>query len=71
MPQCPAPTLPVRLHHDHTTSEWETTDPEPAEEEQGSEAESPPPVAEEPPERVPMPELRSEDEDDPLDEDKF
>ena len=61
----------VRLCHDHTTSEWETTGPEPAEVKQGLEAETLPPAAEHQPERIPMPELRSEDEDNPLDWDKF
>ena len=70
MPQCPVQTAPVRLHRDRTTSKWETTDPELAEEEQGSEAESPPMTAEGPPERVPMLELHSDEEYDPLDENK-
>ena len=42
MPQGPAPTSPVRLHRDRTTSEWQTTGPEPAEGEQGLEVETPP-----------------------------
>ena len=71
MPQHPAPTSPVRLCHDRTTSEWETTSLEPAEEEQGSEAEPPPPAAKDQPEWIPMLELCSEDEEDSLDEDKF
>ena len=71
MPQHPAPTTPVRLHCDRTISEWETTDPEQAEEEQGSEVEPPPLAPKDLPEQVPMPELCSEDEADPLDEEKF
>ena len=61
MPQHLVPMVPMRLHHDRTTSEWETTDPESAEEEQGSEAESPPPAAKGPPERVPTLELCSDE----------
>ena len=63
MPQGLAPTPPVRLCRDHTTSELETTGPEPAEGEQGLEVETL--------ERIPTPELCSEDEDDPLDWDKY
>ena len=70
MPQCPAPTEPVRLCCNCTTSEWETIELEPAAEEQGSEAEPPPPAAEGLPEWVPMPELRSDEEYYPLDEEQ-
>ena len=71
IPQHLAPTSLERLRLNHTTSERETTGPDPAEEEQGSEAEPPPPADEDQPEWISMPELCSEDEDDPLDEDKF
>ena len=71
MPQGQVPTLPVRLHHNCTTSKRESTSLEPAREERGAEAEPPPPVAGDQPEWTPTLELHSEDEDDPLDWDKF
>ena len=71
MPQGPVPMLLVRLHCNHTTSEWETTSLEPAEGEQGLEVETPPPPTEGRPGQTPMPELRSEDEEDPLSWEKY
>ena len=66
MPQRPVPMSLVRLHHDRTISERETIGPK-----RGSEAEPPPPAAKDRPEKIPTLELRSEDEDNPLDWDKY
>ena len=71
MPQGLAPTPPVRLHRDHTTSKQETTDPEPVEGEQGPEVKTPSPLTESQPEQTPMLELCSEDEEDPLSWEKY
>ena len=71
MPQGPASMPPVRLHCNHTTSKWETSSPEPAEGGQGVEVKTPSPPTEDRLEWTPMPELHSEDEEDPLNWDKY
>ena len=71
MPQGLALMPPVRLHHDRTTSEWETTGLEPGEGEQGLEVKTPSLPTESRPEWTPMLELCSEDEEDPLSWEKY
>ena len=69
MPQHPVPTSLVRLHHDRTTSEWETTNQSQLRRNRVLKLNLH--HRNHQPEQIPMPELHSEDEDDPLDEDKF
>ena len=71
MPQGLVPMPLVKLHHDCTTSERESAGSEPAEEGQVVEVETSSPPAESRPEQTPMPELRSEDEEDSLNWDKY
>ena len=71
MPQGTVPMPPVKLCRDHTTSEQESASPEPAEEEQVIEVKTSSLPAESRPEWTPMPELHSEGEEDPLNEDKY
>ena len=71
MPQGLAPTPLVKLRRNHTTSERESTGLEPAEGEQVLEVKTPSPLTESQPEWTPTPELRSEDEEDPLNWEKY